>query len=206
MSKQPPVEEWRETEQMMGGILLVIAFIAVLILFIIDVVAGIKDFNANQNSWRNADRDWRTTKTIELQSLKKFSSQETRVERNSRSLRILLVKTENKDKFEFVYKTSDGGYKTDSIPVEKSTIYEIDDKEKPRIEYKKCYLKDPNSKENTENDNNKENSQSSLFVDKSKPASYDGDECSDYEPTPNKINIYVPKGSISDDISIDSEI
>lgn len=193
--KVQPNEEWRETELAMGSILFVVAFLAVIILVISGIVFTSKEWTKNLNAWKDADRTWTTTKVIELQSLKNLSSQKTDIQHKSGGLSesSLLVKIDDQEKFKYVYKTNDGGYKLDSISTDNSTVYEIGDSEKPRIEYKKCYFTVPESK-NSEKE-------SDLFG--SKPIEYyDGKSCDEYDDTPDKIEIYVPAGSISDEISV----
>lgn len=198
-------EEWRDTENAMGMILSIIAVLVVVVLVISGLVAFSKDWAKDLNSWEDADRTWTTTKIIELQSLKNLSSQKADIQHKSGGLggSTLLVKIDDQEKFKYVYKTNDGGYKLDSISTDNSTIYEIEDNEKPRIEYKKCYFDVP------ENKNQKNSEKDSIIW--ANPFSpnpveyYDGKLCNDYDDTPDKIEIYVPRGSISDDISIGFE-
>lgn len=122
--KQSPNEEWRGAEGVMGGIFACLGIIAVLVLFGFELKNS-SLFNSPDPE-EDAVKVWEVSQTTYLKSLNKSEAENTHIENKSHGLggNQFIVNVSSQNVYQYVYKTSDGGYRTGSVPSDNVTVYE----------------------------------------------------------------------------------
>lgn len=192
--KQSPNEDWRGAEGVMGGIFACLGIIAVLVLFGFELKNS-SLFNSPDPE-EDAVKVWEVSQTTYLKSLNKSEAENTHVENKSHGLggNQFIVNVSSQNVYQYIYKTSDGGYRTGSVPSDNVTVYEKAGEKKPRIVVEKCFLKDKQKSDKKKNVNE---------VKPYKQHSFNGKSCGEYFDEPDeRTKIYVPEGSVSNDISV----